>query len=135
MSWKDVFLIIGGLVAGFLSGTIGIGGGLLFVPTMTVGARISQAVAQGTSLIAIVPTAIVGGVTHFWQGNVLVHPALWMAGGGVLGAVLGAVVALEVPGPILARVWGVFLLFSAYRLVVQAYRASRKPAQPPAAGV
>ena len=58
MSWGDVLLIAGGLGAGFLSGTIGIGGGLLFVPTMTVGFRISQAVAQGTSLVAIVPTAI-----------------------------------------------------------------------------
>lgn len=132
MSWQDVFLIAGGLVAGFLSGTIGIGGGLLFVPTMTVGARISQAVAQGTSLIAIVPTAIVGGVTHLRQGNVLLQPALWMGGGGVVGAVIGALVALEVPGPILARIWGAFLLFSAYRLLVQAYRAYRKPAQPPA---
>ncbi|HVH62620.1 MAG TPA: TSUP family transporter [Candidatus Dormibacteraeota bacterium] len=132
MSWQDAFLIVGGLVAGFLSGTIGIGGGLLFVPTMTVGARISQAVAQGTSLIAIVPTAVVGGATHLWQGNVLVQPALWMGGGGVFGAVVGALVALEVPGPILARIWGAFLLFSAFRLAAQAYRAFRKPAQPPA---
>lgn len=125
MSWRDVFLIAGGLLAGFLSGTIGIGGGLLFVPTMTVGAGLSQAVAQGTSLVAIVPTAIVGGVTHIRQGNVLREPATWMAGGGVVGAVLGALIAVEVPGPILARVWGAFLVFSAYRLVVQAYRAGK----------
>ena len=126
MSWADVLVILGGFGAGFVSGTIGIGGGLLFVPTMTVGLRLSQAVAQGTSLVAIVPTAIVGGVTHLRQGNVLREPALAMGGGGVVGAVIGALVAVEVPGPLLARIWGAFLVFSAYRLALQAYRARAK---------
>ena len=126
MSWTDLVTIVGGFGAGFLSGTIGIGGGLLFVPTMTVGLRLSQAVAQGTSLVAIVPTALVGGVTHLRQGNVLREPAIAMGGGGVVGAVIGALVAVEVPGPVLARVWGAFLVFSAYRLAMQAYRARAK---------
>ena len=107
MSWPDVIAVAGGFGAGFLSGTIGIGGGLLFVPTMTVGFGASQAVAQGTSLVAIIPTAIVGGVTHFRRGNVLPRPALLMGGGGVVGAVIGALVAVEVPGPVLARRLGV----------------------------
>jgi uncharacterized membrane protein YfcA len=128
MTWGDVVAIVGGFGAGFLSGTIGIGGGLLFVPTMTVGLRLSQAVAQGTSLVAIVPTAIVGGVTHLRRGNVLVRPAMFMGGGGALGAVIGALVAVEVPGSLLARVWGAFLVFSAYRLTVQAIWQRRKTA-------
>ena len=128
MNWSDLLGIAGGFAAGFLSGTIGIGGGLLFVPTMTVGFRLSQAAAQGTSLVAIIPTAIVGGVTHLRQGNVLLRPALWMGGGGVVGAVIGALVAVEVPGPILARFWGAFLVFSAYRLGLQAFKASPKTA-------
>jgi uncharacterized protein len=127
VTWSDVIAIVGGLGAGFLSGTIGIGGGLLFVPTMTVGLRVSQAVAQGTSLLAIVPTAIVGGVTHLRRGNVLIVPAAWMGGGGVVGAVIGALVAVEVPGPILARVWGAFLVFSAYRLFIQGLKTSSQP--------
>ena len=126
MTWADAIAVVGGFGAGFLSGTIGIGGGLLFVPTMTVGLRLSQAVAQGTSLLAIVPTAIVGGVTHLRRGNVLIVPAAWMGGGGVVGAVLGAVVAVEVPGPILARFWGAFLVFSAYRLFMQGLKAAPK---------
>lgn len=128
MSWGDVLAIVGGLAAGLLSGTIGIGGGLLFVPVMTVGFRLSQPVAQGTSLIAIIPTAIVGGATHFWQGNVMPAAALLMGGGGAVGAVIGALVAVEVPGPILARIWGAFLVFSALRLFMQALRAKKKTA-------
>jgi uncharacterized protein len=123
MTWSDVLLVVGGLLAGFLSGTIGIGGGVLFVPTMTVVFRVTQAVAQGTSLVAIVPTAIVGGFTHLTEGNVQVQPAVWMGGGGVVGAIIGAVVAVEVPGSILARVWGAFLVVFAIRLGVQGFQA------------
>jgi uncharacterized membrane protein YfcA len=128
VTWGDAVAIVGGFGAGFLSGTIGIGGGLLFVPTMTVGLRLSQAVAQGTSLLAIVPTAIVGGTTHLRRGNVLREPAALMGGGGVVGAVIGAFVAVEVPGPWLARIWGGFLVFSAFRLTMQAIRQGRKRA-------
>ena len=131
MTWSDVLLIAGGLVAGFFSGTIGIGGGVLFVPTMTVGFRLSQAVAQGTSLLAIIPTAVVGGFTHLREGNVQVGPALWMGGGGLVGAILGALVAVEVPGPLLARVWGAFLLLFALRLGSQAFQPFRRPAAKP----
>ncbi len=121
-----MLLVAGGLLAGFLSGIIGIGGGSVFVPTMTVGFRLSQALAQGTSLVAIVPTAIIGGFTHLREGNVLVRPALWMGGGGLVGAVIGALVAVAIPGPVLARVWGAFLVFTAYRLGLQAIRPAPK---------
>jgi uncharacterized membrane protein YfcA len=126
VTWSDLLLVAGGLAAGFLSGTVGIGGGLLFVPTLTVTLGVSQAVAQGTSLLAIVPTAIVGGFTHLREGNVQVKPALWMGGGGLVGASVGALVAVEVPGPILARVWGAFLVLFAVQLGVQAVQTARK---------
>lgn len=128
MTWRELVLIGGGFAAGFLSGTIGIGGGALFVPTMTVGIGLSQAVAQGTSLVAIVPTSLVSSITHFREGNVLREVALWMGGGGVVGAVLGALVAVAVPGNVLARVWGAFLLFTAYRLAAQALKPAAKSA-------
>lgn len=132
MTWRDVILIVGGFAAGFLSGTIGIGGGAMFVPTMTVGIGLSQAVAQGTSLVAIVPTALVSTITHFRQGNVLLDAALWMGGGGVVGAVVGALIAIDVPESILARVWGAFLIITAFRLAMQAFQASKEPDQKPA---
>lgn len=130
MSWFDiVLLVVGGFAAGFLAGTIGIGGGSLFVPTMTIGLGVSQAVAQGTSLVAIVPTAIVSTITHLREGNVLREAALWMGGGGLVGGIVGALIAVEIPGPILARVWGGFLLFTAYRLAAQALRPTPKTAR------
>lgn len=100
---------------------------MIFVPLMTVGFQVAQRVAQGTSLVAIIPTALVGGITHIRQGNVLLEASLWMGGGGVIGAVVGALVAIEVPGVWLSRAFGIFLLFSAYRLFVQARAPEAKP--------
>lgn len=131
MSWGDAAAIGAGLFAGFLSGTIGIGGGLAFVPIMTIGFRMPQQLAQGTSLAAIIPTALVGGITHLRQGNVRRDAAIWMGGGGVVGAVIGALVAVDLPTSFLARLFGVFLLFSAYRIAMGVRRpAVKSPAEP-----
>ncbi len=120
MSWGDAVAVLGGLGAGLLSGTIGVGGGIIFVPFMTVGFRLPQTIAQGTSLVAIIPTAIVGGITHIRQGNVIRDGAIWMGGGGVVGAILGALIAVHVPGAILARVFGVVLILNAGLLLRRA---------------
>ncbi|HEY8952816.1 MAG TPA: sulfite exporter TauE/SafE family protein [Candidatus Dormibacteraeota bacterium] len=117
MSWGDAVAVLGGLAAGLLSGTIGVGGGIIFVPFMTVGFRLPQTLAQGTSLVAIIPTAIVGGITHIREGNVIRDGAIWMGGGGVVGAILGALIAVHVPGAILARVFGVVLILNAVVLM------------------
>ena len=129
MSWSDGWIILGGFAGGFLSGAIGIGGGQAFIPLMTIGFRFPQQLAQGTSLAAIVPTALAGGLTHLREGNVVLGPALWMGGGGVVGAVLGALIAVAVPGPLLARLFGLLLLYTAYRLITSAFvRPAAKPA-------
>jgi uncharacterized membrane protein YfcA len=112
----DVAAIAGGLFAGVLSGLVGIGGGQVFVPLLTLGFGTSQIVAQGTSLAAIIPTAIVGGVTHIRQRNVDLDAAVWTGGGGVVGAIAGALIAVHVAGPFLARIFGALLIVSAVLL-------------------
>ena len=122
MSWGDALAVIGGFGAGLLSGTIGIGGGQVFVPLLTVGFGLAQPLAQGTSLAAIIPTAVVGGITHIREGNVVRDAAIWMGLGAVGGAVIGALVAVEVPADLLARIFGAFLVFSAFRIGWTAFR-------------
>jgi uncharacterized protein len=127
MSWGDVAAIAGGLVAGVLSGLVGIGGGQVFVPLLTIGFGASQVVAQGTSLAAIVPTAAVGGFTHVRQQSVDLDAALWTGVGGVLGAIVGALAAVHVAGPILARGFGLLLIVSAAIMLRHALRERRSP--------
>ena len=113
---RDVLAMLGGLVIGVASGVIGIGGGTLMVPMMVVGFSFPQHLAQGTSLVAIIPTALVGAATHQRQGNVVWRGALLMGGAGVLGAVAGAFIAISLPQGLLARLFGAFLIFSAWRI-------------------
>jgi uncharacterized membrane protein YfcA len=127
MSWADALAVVGGLAAGLLSGTIGVGGGIVFVPFLTVVYRLPQTVAQGTSLLAIIPTAIVGGVTHLREGNVVRDGALFMGGGGVVGGILGALVAVHVPDGILARVFALVLIINGAVLLRRAFQTQARP--------
>jgi len=119
---RDALAVLGGLVVGVASGVIGIGGGTLMVPMMVVGFGFPQHLAQGTSLVAIIPTALVGAATHQRQGNVVWRAALLMGGAGVLGAVAGAFIAISLPQGLLARLFGAFLIFSAWRILPRARR-------------
>jgi uncharacterized protein len=112
----EALIVVSGVLVGALSGSMGIGGGTAMVPIMVIGFGFGETLAQGTSLAAIVPISLVGAFTHYRQGNVLVRPAIWMAAAGAPLAAVGAVFAQHVPGPELGRLFGLFLLFSAYRL-------------------
>ena len=113
---RDALILLDGFVAGALSGSLGIGGGVVMVPIMVVGFGFTERLAQGTSLVAIVPISLVGAATHLRQGNVLVKPALWMGLAGAPLALGGAALAQHLPGPLLGRLFGAFVIFSAYRL-------------------
>jgi len=118
----DALAILTGLLVGVLAGVMGIGGGILLVPIMVLGFGFGQQVAQGTSLAAIVPTAIVGAFTHDRAHNVDRTAAAWLSIGGIAGELLGALVAVRMPRELLVRLFGVLLLYSAYRIWV-----SRRP--------
>jgi uncharacterized membrane protein YfcA len=104
-----------GLVIGILSGLTGVGGGVFIVPTLVLGFGLAQRVAQGTSLLAILPTAAVGAVTHYRHGNVDLRTAGWIGLAGVPAALAGAALALWLPVRVLAGLFGLFLIFAAIR--------------------
>jgi len=105
-----------GVGIGTLSGLVGIGGGLMLVPALVLGFGISQRVAQGTSLLATLPTAMFGAAVHRRHGNVDLGAAGRMAMGGVPGVVVGAVLALWLPQRVLAGLFGLVLAALAVRL-------------------
>lgn len=108
--------VVGGFVIGVLSGLLGIGGGILLVPLLTIGFGAAQQVAQGTSLAAIIPTSIVGTITHDRLGNVDRRAAAWTGVGAIAGTIGGGLLALHLPHAILARGFGLLLLFTAWRI-------------------
>jgi len=120
----------GGLAIGVVSGLTGVGGGVMVVPLLALGFGIGQRIAQGTSLIAMLPTAAIGALTHNRNGNVDVPAASWMAVAGVPAAVVGSALALWLPARALGALFGVFLLIAATRMWPSRAQA-RASAQPP----
>jgi uncharacterized protein len=107
---------LGGVVIGILSGLSGVGGGTLLVPMLVVGFGIGQRVAQGTSLLAVLPTATFGALVHHRQGDVDLGAAGWMALAGAPLALVGGALALWLPQRVLASLFGIVLAILAVRL-------------------
>ncbi len=110
-------LAILGITAGFLAGLLGIGGGVLMVPAMVLLLGFDQHVAQGTSLLVIIPAALTGSYTHHRNGRLVLRDAAMLAAGGVIGAVIGSVFALSIEDALLRKLFAAFLLVSAVRIL------------------
>ena len=107
-----------GMTAGLLAGLLGIGGGVLMVPAMVLIMGFDQHVAQGTSLLVIIPAAAFGSLTHHRHGRLALRDAAAVAMGGVLGAILGSVTALSLDEELLRRLFAVLILVVALRLLI-----------------
>lgn len=83
-----ILAVLMGGAAGVVSGLLGVGGGILFVPALTLVLGLTQVKAEATSLLAIIPVALVGAVRQRQYGNVRVRE----------GAIVGALSALGVAG-------------------------------------
>ena len=119
-----------GLAAGFMAGLLGVGGGILLVPAMVLLFGFDQHVAQGTSLLVIIPSALTGSITHLRTGRLSLRDAAMLAVGGVIGAVVGSAFALSMEDTILRRLFAGFLLLSALRILLPKglFRRNREPA-------
>lgn len=107
-----------GLGAGFLAGLLGIGGGVVMVPAMVLIFGFDQHVAQGTSLLVIIPAALTGSYTHHRNGRLVLRDAALLAAGGVVGAVIGSVFALSLEDAILRRLFAAFIIVTALRMLL-----------------
>ena len=114
--------IVIGLAAGVVAGLLGVGGGTLFVPALTIGLGLSQLDAEATSLLAIIPVALVGAARQRAHGNVDLRTGVILGLLGAAGAVGGAALANAVPQRALEVSFAVFILFVATQLVRRALR-------------
>jgi uncharacterized membrane protein YfcA len=117
-----VSLIVLGLFAGAIAASLGLGGGVIFVPALVVLFGFEQHIAQGTSLAVIFPTAIVATIAHTRRGNVRWRLAIPIGMAGIVGAVIGAQIALRLDPDVLRQMFGVFLMLLAVRMAWRAWR-------------
>jgi uncharacterized membrane protein YfcA len=113
------YLVAGiiGLVGGVTSGLFGVGGGIVMVPAMMLFLGLEPHKAVGTSLLVIIPTALMGSFKHHTQGNVVWSVGWMLAPLAIVGGYLGAWLTTCLSGNDLKRAFGGFLILVGLRLL------------------
>lgn len=120
----DATIIIGlitlGLVAGYLSGLVGIGGGIVMVPVLVLMFGFTQHRAQGTTLaLLLFPVGILGVMNYYKTGNVDLKTTLLLCVGFVLGSYLGSKTAITISQEMLRKVFAFLLVAVAAKMFFQ----------------
>ena len=125
---------LGGILIGFLAGGVaglmGVGGGILFVPALTIFLDQNQLHAEATSLLAIIPVALVGAWRQYGYGNVRLEDALVIGLLSPAGVLVGASVANNVSERALELGFAGLLVFVAAQLVRRALSQDGAPREP-----
>ncbi len=108
--WTIVFLLATGLIVGAAAGLLGVGGGSLMVPLLVIGVGMTQHLAQGTSLAAMVPAGASGTVAHLRHRSVRRDAVLGLVPGIAAGSWAGGRLALGMPGGALRAVFAIVLI-------------------------
>jgi len=116
----ELFAALIALAGGLAGGLVGVGGGVLFVPALTIFLGLSQVEGESTSLLMIVIVALVGAARQNAYGNLSLRDALVIGVLSPLGVLIGVVVANEVPQRALELSFAALVLFVAYGLVRRA---------------
>jgi uncharacterized protein len=117
--------ILLGLVAGVMAGLFGVGGGILFVPTL-VALGLGQLEAQGTSLLAILPTVAAGLWNQRRYGHLRARTAVVLGLASIVGVEVGARVVTELPESLLRKLFAALLFGVAVQLVWRTRRSRRR---------
>ena len=118
MSTTTILLaLVLGFGAGILSGLFGVGGGILFVPTLALVVGLTQIDAQATSLAAMIPVVFFGAWQQNRAGNVRWKVGIAVGLASIVGVVGGAALATSLDEDLLRKLFAAFLLFVAAQLV------------------
>lgn len=118
MDLSTIFaLVIIGLLAGVLSGVVGIGGGLIMIPLMMLLLGMDQLSAQGTSLaVMLPPIGILAAYNYYQTGNLKVNYAVIIASTFVLGGYFGSKLALQVHPQTLRKIFSIIMLIASVKM-------------------
>jgi uncharacterized membrane protein YfcA len=124
---SEVAAAVLGLLGGMVGGLLGVGGGILFVPALTIFMEESQVEAEATSLLAIVPVALVATWRQREYGNVRLADGLLIGALSPIGVAIGVIVANEVSQRALELSFAGLALLIAGRLALRALRPAADP--------
>jgi uncharacterized membrane protein YfcA len=113
---------LAGLAGGVLAGLFGVGGGIVYVPTLTLGLGLAQLEAEATSLLAILPTVGAGAWSQHRYGNVDWRASAFLGLAGVAGVLGGVWLAHTIPEEDLRRLFGILMIAVAAQVAWRALR-------------
>lgn len=114
-----IILLCIGLMAGILSGMVGIGGGIVIVPALVYFMNMSQHEAQGTSLaVLLLPVGILAVYYYYQAGYVDIRSSLIIASTFVVGGLIGSKIAIVVDQNMLKKIFGIFLLLISLKMIL-----------------
>jgi hypothetical protein len=113
-----------GVAGGVLAGLFGVGGGILFVPALALVLGLTQLHAEASSLLAILPTALVGSWRQRRYGNVALRAAAAIGIASIAGVQGGVLLAESLPQSLLRRLFGGLVLVVAAHMVWRTRRRS-----------
>lgn len=115
---QNIFAIVIGLIAGVAGGFFGIGGAVIIIPMLIAVFGFDQQLAQGTSIMALLPPiGLLAVMKYYQQGNVKVAIGLLVALGFFFGGFVGAHFAQKLHPDMMRRAFGVFLLFISVKMI------------------
>jgi len=114
---RALIFLATGAATGFLSGMLGVGGGTVMIPPMVILAGMPQHLAQGTSLLAMVPVSVTGAWTHHRLGNVQPDLALGLIVGALAGGYFGGTAANLLPDIYLKVMFAAVMVYTAWRYI------------------
>jgi len=113
-----MFAIITGLLAGTLSGMFGIGGATIIIPALVFFFGYTQHQAQGTAIASLLPpVGLLAVLRYYYGGNVVINVAIYTAIGFFVGGLLGAMIAHPIPDLWLRKMFAVYLLVIAVKML------------------
>jgi uncharacterized membrane protein YfcA len=116
-----LFAALIAVAGGLAGGLVGVGGGVLFVPALTIFLGLSQVEGESTSLLMIVVVALVGAIRQNAYGNLRLRDAIVIGVLSPLGVLIGVVVANAIPHRALELSFAALALFIAYGLARRAF--------------
>jgi uncharacterized protein len=120
-----------GFFIGFLTNSLGGGGGGLFVGVLTAFFNVPGAVAASSSLATVLPTTLAGSWSHWRNGNVRLILGLPMAAGGVAGAVGGSLLSSHIPASLYKPLFAGLFIYISAQMVFKFFQRKKAKAEPP----
>ncbi|MDI3525878.1 MAG: uncharacterized protein PWR03_61 [Tenuifilum sp.] len=114
-----ILLLAVGLMAGFVGGALGLGGGIIIVPALIYILHFSQHEAQGTSLMVLLfPVGIFAVINYYKAGYIDWKLSLILMLGVVIGSYFGSKVSINIPDDILKKIFGIFIILVGLKMIL-----------------